>query len=83
MKHILLVLAFICQPAFAFSSFDTISLIFKGIQFLHTESVPKEIIVSETGMGKTQTEAQLGSALAQIEAMNKQLKREKRHGLQS
>ena len=57
MKHILLVLAFICQPAFAFSSFDTISLIFKGIQFLHTESVPKEIIVSETGMGTTQTEA--------------------------
>jgi hypothetical protein len=57
MKHILLVLAFICQPAFAFSSFDTISLIFKGIQFLHTESVPKEIIVSEIGMGTTQTEA--------------------------
>jgi hypothetical protein len=57
MKHILLVLAFICQPAFAFSSFDTISLIFKGIQFLHTESVPKEIVITETGMGSTQTEA--------------------------
>ena len=57
MRHILLVLAFICQPVFAFSSFDAISLIFKGVQFLHTESVPEELIITETGIGKTQTEA--------------------------
>jgi hypothetical protein len=57
MKHILLVLAFICQPVFAFSSFDAIHLVFKGIHFLHADSTPKEIVVSEIGMGKTQTEA--------------------------
>ena len=57
MKHILLVLAFICQPVFAFSSFDAIHLVFKGIHFLHADSTPKELVVSEIGMGKTQTEA--------------------------
>lgn len=57
MKHILLVLAFICQPVFAFSSFDTLYLVFKGVHFLHADSTPKELVVSEIGMGKTQTEA--------------------------
>jgi len=57
MRHILLVLAFICQPVFAFSSVDAFFLIFKGIQFIHTESVPEELIITETGIGKTQTEA--------------------------
>ncbi len=57
MKRSLLALAFVCQPVFAFSTYDAISLIFQGIRFLKSESVPAEIVVTETGIGKTQTEA--------------------------
>jgi hypothetical protein len=57
MKHTLLALAFICQPVFAFSSADAFFLIFRGIEFIHTNSVPKEIVITETGIGSTQTEA--------------------------
>ena len=57
MKRLLLVLALVAAPASAFSPYDVVSLMFQGIRFLHTESVPKEIVITETGVGKNQTEA--------------------------
>jgi len=39
------------------SGFDYISLFFKGIYFSITETVPKEMIVTETGVGETQDQA--------------------------
>jgi hypothetical protein len=57
MKRLLLSLCFVAQPVLAFSPYDVVSLIFQGIRFYHSESVPKEIVITETGIGETQQAA--------------------------
>ena len=42
------------STASAFSSIDYISLVFKGIHFVVSESVPEEIVITTKGVGKTQ-----------------------------
>jgi len=39
----------------SFSSFDYLSLIFQGIYFSMSETVPKEITVTSKGIGNTQS----------------------------
>ena len=40
-----------------FSGFDYISIVFSGVRIFFSESVPKEMIVTTTGTGKTREEA--------------------------
>jgi len=46
-------------PAHSFDLgvYDVISLMYQGIKFVHTNSVPKEMIVTSIGTGKTREEA--------------------------
>jgi hypothetical protein len=59
MRKIIFSLAFFSQAVFAssFSAYDFISIAYSGIKFMHTKSVPEEIVITETGIGKTQNEA--------------------------
>lgn len=42
---------------FTFTTMDYVSLIFNGVRFFFSESVPKEIIVTSDGTGRTKEEA--------------------------
>jgi len=43
--------------SFDLGVFDVISFMYQGIKFVHTNSVPKEMIVTSVGTGKTREEA--------------------------
>lgn len=43
-------------------AYNVISVMYQGIRFIHSDSVPKELIVTSTGTGKTREEA-INSAL--------------------
>ena len=43
--------------SFDFGVYDVISFMYQGIKFVHTNSVPKEMIVTSVGTGKTREEA--------------------------
>lgn len=46
-------------PANSFDvvTYNVISIMYQGIKFVHTDAVPKELIVTSTGTGKTREEA--------------------------
>ena len=43
--------------SFDFGVYDVISFMYQGIKFVHTNAVPKEMIVTSVGTGKTKEEA--------------------------
>jgi hypothetical protein len=43
--------------SFDFGVYDVISFMYQGIKFVHTNAVPKEMIVTSVGTGKTREEA--------------------------